>query len=113
MEKLKLSAIIGVSILAVIGLCVFGVQSAKNKAIYLYEAIEQAESDIKVQEKARVDKVFNIADCVKQYEKHEYETLTEIAKSMSVGGKQSREHFMFVINKLDAYDEEDDDIYRI
>lgn len=83
MEKLKLSAIIGVSIFAVIGLCVFGVQSAKNKAIYLYEAIEQAESDIKVQEKARVDKVFNIADCVKQYEKHEYETLTEIAKSMS------------------------------
>lgn len=83
MEKLKLSAIIGVSILAVIGLCVFGVQSAQNKAIYLYEAVEQAESDIKVQEKARVDKVYNIADCVRQYEKHEYETLTEIAESMS------------------------------
>lgn len=29
---------------------------------------------------------------------------------MSVGGKQSRERFMFVINKLDDYDEEDDDI---
>lgn len=36
--------------------------------------------------------------------------LRQIAKSMSVGGKQSRERFMFVINKLDAYDEEDDDI---
>lgn len=36
--------------------------------------------------------------------------LKKIAKSMSVGGKQSRERFMFVINKLDAYDEEDDDI---
>ena len=36
--------------------------------------------------------------------------LRKIAKSMSVGGKQSRERFMFVINKLDAYDEEDDDI---
>lgn len=36
--------------------------------------------------------------------------LKEIAKSMSVGGKQSRERFMFVINKLDDYDEEDDDI---
>ena len=31
MEKLKLPAIIVVSILAVIGLCVFGVQSAQNK----------------------------------------------------------------------------------
>lgn len=36
--------------------------------------------------------------------------LKKIAKSMSVGGKQSRERFMFVINKLDDYDEEDDDI---
>lgn len=36
--------------------------------------------------------------------------LHKIAKSMSVGGKQSKERFMFVINKLDAYDEEDDDI---
>ena len=36
--------------------------------------------------------------------------LRKIAKSMEVGGKQSRERFLFVINKLDAYDEEDDDI---
>ena len=36
--------------------------------------------------------------------------LRRIAKSMSVGGKQSRERFLFVINKMDAYDEEDDDI---
>ncbi len=36
--------------------------------------------------------------------------LKKIARSMSVGGKQSRERFMFVINKLDAYEEEDDDI---
>ncbi len=36
--------------------------------------------------------------------------LRKIAKSMSVGGKQSRERFMFVINKMDAYDDDDDDI---
>lgn len=36
--------------------------------------------------------------------------LRRIAKSMSVGGKQSRDRFIFVINKLDTYDEEDDDI---
>lgn len=53
MDKLKLSAIIGVSILAVIAVCVFGVQSAQNKAIRLEEAIGQADSDIKVQEKRR------------------------------------------------------------
>src|SRR5262249_8749059 len=31
--------------------------------------------------------------------------LRKIAKSMSVGGKQSKERFLFVINKMDAYDE--------
>lgn len=36
--------------------------------------------------------------------------LSKIAKSMSVGGKQSRERFLFVINKMDTYDDEDDDI---
>lgn len=36
--------------------------------------------------------------------------LKRIAKSMSVGGKQSRERFLFVINKMDEYEEEDDDI---
>lgn len=79
----KFAFIIIVAFMCFALMCVFGVQSVQNKAIYLFEAIEQAESDIKVQEKARVDKVYNIADCVKQYEKHEYETLTEIAESMS------------------------------
>lgn len=85
MEKLKLPAIIVVSIVAVIGLCAFGVQSAQNKAIRLGEAIGQADSDIKVQEKRRVDLVYNLADCVKQYDKHESETLTSLADGMSKG----------------------------
>lgn len=85
MEKLKLPVIIVVSFLAVIGLCVFGVQSAQNKAIRLEEAIGQADSDIKVQEKRRVDLVYNLADCVKQYDKHESETLTSLADGMSKG----------------------------
>lgn len=85
MGKLKLSAIIGASILAVIGLCAFGTQSAQNKAIRLEEAIGQADSDIKVQEKRRVDLVYNLADCVKQYDKHESDTLTSLADGMSKG----------------------------
>lgn len=46
----------------------------------------------------------------KLHDEAQDEFLKRIARSMSVGGKQSRERFMFVINKLDAYDEEDDDI---
>ena len=33
-----------------------------------------------MQEKRRVDLVYNLADCVKQYDKHEAETLTAIVE---------------------------------
>ena len=70
MNKWKLPLIIGAGVIAVILLCVFGVQSSQNKAIALEEQVNTAQSDIKVQEKRRVDLVYNLADCVKQYDKH-------------------------------------------
>lgn len=76
----KLPVIIGAAIVAFILMIVFGVQSAQNKAISLEESVYTAQSDIKVQEKRRVDLVYNLADCVKQYDKHESETLTAIAE---------------------------------
>lgn len=42
-----------------------------------------ADSDIKVQEKRRVDLVYNLADCVKQYDMHESSTLESLADNMS------------------------------
>lgn len=81
----KVGLIIGIGVIAVTFMCVFGVQSSQNKAINLEESVYTAESDIKVQEKRRVDLVYNLADCVKQYDKHESETLTSLAESMSKG----------------------------
>lgn len=75
----KVPVIIGVGVLAVILIIVFGVQSSQNKAIALEEQVNTASSDIKVQEKRRVDLVYNLADCVKQYDKHEADTLTAVA----------------------------------
>ena len=66
MKNLKLGLIIAAGAIAVILLCVFGVQSSQNKAISMKERIETAYSDIKVQEMARVSKVYNLADCVKE-----------------------------------------------
>lgn len=82
----KLPVIIGVGIVAVVLLCVFGLQSFQNKAIALEEQINAAQSDIKVQEKRRVDLVYNLADCVKQYDKHESETLTAIVNGRGSTG---------------------------
>ena len=75
----KVPVIIGVGVLAVILMIVFGVQSSQNKAIALEEQVNTASSDIKVQDKRRVDLVYNLADCVKQYDKHEADTLTAVA----------------------------------
>lgn len=82
--KLLLITIAG--IIAVILLCVFGIQSSQNKAISLEEAVNTAASDINVQEKRRVDLVYNLADSVMQYNEHEAETLKAIAEGRGSAG---------------------------
>lgn len=85
MSKWKLPLIICSAIAATTLLGVFGVQSSQNKAISLEESVTTAESDINVQEKRRVDLVYNLADCIEQYDSHESETLTKLADNMSNG----------------------------
>ena len=80
----KVPVVIVVGVLAVILMIVFGIQSSQNKAIAFEEQVNTAQSDIKVQEKRRVDLVYNLADCVKQYDNHESETLKAI-----VDGRES------------------------
>ena len=106
MKNWKLSAIILGSVLAVILMCVTGVQWSQNRAISLEEAVYTAESDIKVQEKRRVDLVYNLSDCVKQYDKHESEALTGLADGMSKGNNvaypelKSNENYKQLMNEL-------------
>lgn len=82
----KLPLIIGAGVIAIILLCVFGVQSSQNKAIALEEQVNTAASDINVQEKRRVDLIYNLADAVMQYDKHEAETLKAIAEGRGSTG---------------------------
>lgn len=82
----KLFLIIAAGIVAVVLLGVFGVQSAQNKAFVLEESVNTADSDIKVQEKRRVDLVYNLVDCVQQYDAHEAETLTAIVNGRGSTG---------------------------
>lgn len=82
----KLAAIVAAGIIAVILMCVFCVQGAQNKAYSLEEQANTAASDIKVQEKRRVDLVYNLADCVMQYDAHEAETLKAIVEGRGSTG---------------------------
>ena len=78
----KLILIIVAGILAVVMLGVFGVQSSQNKAFSLEEQVNTADSDIKVQEKRRVDLVYNLVDCVKQYDKHEADNVCSFERRL-------------------------------
>lgn len=78
MKNWKTCAVVVVGIIFFALMCIFGVQGSRNKAIRLEEAIETSMSDIKVQEKRRIDLLPNLVDCVKQYDKHEAETLQAI-----------------------------------
>ena len=82
----KLFLIIASGVIASILLCVFGVQSSQNKAFSLEEQVNTAWSDIKVQEKRRLDLVYNLSDCVKQYDQHEAETLESIVEGRGTDG---------------------------
>ena len=86
MKNWKVILISVFAVFAIILMGVFGVQGSQNKAINLEESIQTAQSDIKVQEKRRVDLVYNLVDTVKQYDKHEAETLTAIVEGRGSTG---------------------------
>lgn len=73
-SKMKLGIIITISAILVIVLAIFGIQSSQNRAFILEEQVNTAQSDIKIQEKRRVDLIYNLVDCVKEYDKHEANT---------------------------------------
>lgn len=93
----KVAMIITVGVVAVILMFVFGIQSSQNKAIAFEEQVNAAQSDIKVQEKRRIDLVYNLADCVKQYDKHESDTLKSIAS-----GRKTTENIENAITTIEA-----------
>lgn len=90
---MKKSGLVILGILAMVvvgfGVLVFSaVIASQNKAINLEEQINSAESAIEVQEKRRVDLIYNLVDTVEAYAKHEKDTLAQVveARSQANGG---------------------------
>lgn len=101
---MKIICIILAAIFTVSLLGVFMIQGYQNRAIGLEEQVEVAKSDINVQEKRRVDLVYNLADCVKQYDKHEADTLIGIVEGRATAG--STDNVTTLLNAVsEAYPE--------
>ena len=84
--KWKVPVIILVGVIAITSTGVFGIQSLQNKAIALEEQVNTASSDVEVQEKRRVDLIYNLVDCVKEYDKHEAATLENVVEKRGSNG---------------------------
>ena len=90
---MKLTLIIGAAILGIV--MVFGVMiiSSKNSAISLEENVNTAQSGIDVQLSNRFNKLTELAECVKQYDAHEYKALVDVitARGKQMSGTQAKE----------------------
>lgn len=89
MKSTKIVLITIAIIIAAMLLGVFAFQGVQNKAISLEEQINTAYSDIDVQQKRRADLIPNLVDCVKEYDKHEYQTLMNVINARGTDSDQS------------------------
>lgn len=96
----KLPLIIIGIVIAVIGLSVFAFNSIPNTAIGYEEQITNAQSEIKIQEKRRADLIPNLVDCVKQYDKHEYETLMAVVEARGTNSDTVAEDIKTMISAV-------------
>ena len=97
---IKLILIIVGIVLAVVLFTVFALNGVPNKAISFEEQITTAQSEIKIQEKRRADLIPNLVDCVKEYDKHEYETLMAVVEARGTSSDSSVQEIQTMINAV-------------
>lgn len=73
------------ALIAVALVCLFTVKGVENRAISYEQSIEQAQSNVEAEEQRRFDLIPNLVECVKAYDKHEYETLTAVVEARRGG----------------------------
>lgn len=106
MKSTKIVLITIAIIIATILFGIFAFQGVQNKAFSLEEQIYTAYSDIDVQQKRRADLIPNLVDCVKAYDKHEYQTLVDVINARGTNSDQSVEEIQTMINAVaEAYPE--------
>lgn len=99
-KNVKLTLIIVGIVFAITLFIVFLLNNVPNKVISYEEQITTAQSEIKIQEKRRVDLIPNLVDCVKEYNKHEYETLMSVVEARGVNSDSSVQEIQTMINAV-------------
>lgn len=103
MKNIKLPLIIIGGLISIFLLSIFIINGVQNKSIGLEEQIKTADSDINVQEKRRIDLLYNLVDTVKQYDKHEYNTLKDVVAARGSKGGDISEVTTMINATAEAY----------
>ena len=104
--KTKVIIIIVAIVVVAIGAFFLICQGKYNGAIAREENISQAKSDVSVQEKRRADLLPNLADCVKAYDKHEYETLMSVIETRGASSDAAVSEAQVILSAVaEAYPE--------
>ena len=96
--KLVLITLIGIITLGMA--TIFMINTPQNKAITLEEKVSTAKSAITVQEKRRTELIPNLVDCVKQYDRHEYDTLMGVIKERGSNSDEVAQEVTTMINAV-------------
>ena len=79
---------------------------SQNKAINLEEQINESKSAIEVQEKRRVDLIYNLVDTVQAYDEHEKDTLIALTEARSKASEGNVEDAQLAVQAVaEAYPE--------
>lgn len=107
MNKKTFITLISLGILAGIFIvCAAFLITSQNKAINLEEQISESSSAIEVQEKRRVDLIYNLVDTVQAYDDHEKETLVLLTEARSKASEGSIDEARLAIDAVaEAYPE--------
>ena len=87
-------------IVGVILFFAFAFNGVNNSAITHEEQVAESKSAIELQEKRRVDLVYNLVDCVEQYANYENNTLKEISELRASATKVDSSQLTTVLNSV-------------
>ena len=96
----KGTIIIIAAVLAAIIMAIVGITSVPANAIAYEEKVTEAQSAIKVQEKRRADLIPTLADAIKAYDQHEYETLIDVVNARKAQDGVITDDTVNEINKI-------------
>lgn len=104
---MKVAIIVLAALIGIFLIGIFSIFSFKNSAIDYEETVLTAKGDIDTQLQRRVNLLTELSQCVKQYDKHEAETLEKVIsmRGKQMSGQEAKEVMMQIAAVAEKYPE--------